>query len=99
MKKASITEAKNKLSALIDAVKQGDTVLITDRRRPVARLVPAVSDESGDNDLRAVRLERAGVLRRRQKPLSKNFFKRKLPRAGSSVDIVATLIAEREESW
>ena len=38
MKKASITEVKNNLSALIDGVKQGAPLLIMDRGRPVARL-------------------------------------------------------------
>ena len=40
MKKASITEAKNNLSALIDRVKGGSSILIVDRGRPVARIVP-----------------------------------------------------------
>ena len=40
MKKASITEAKNNLSSLIDSVKSGSPVLIVDRGRPVARLEP-----------------------------------------------------------
>jgi len=40
MKKASITEAKNNFSALIDSVKGGSPVLIVDRGRPVARLEP-----------------------------------------------------------
>ena len=40
MKKASITETKNSLSALLDLVKQGESVLIMDRNRPVARLEP-----------------------------------------------------------
>ena len=43
MKKASITEAKNNLSALIDRVKGGSSVLIVDRGRPVARLEPVTS--------------------------------------------------------
>ena len=37
MKIASITEAKNNLSALIDGLKGGSPVLIVDRGRPVAR--------------------------------------------------------------
>ena len=48
MKKASITEAKNNLGALIDSVKGGSPVLIVDRGRPVARLEPVsgiASDE------------------------------------------------------
>jgi hypothetical protein len=38
MKRASITEVKNNLRALIDGVKGGSPVLIVDRGRPVARL-------------------------------------------------------------
>ena len=43
MKKASITEAKNNLSALIDGLKGGSAVLIVDRGRPVARLEPVTA--------------------------------------------------------
>src|SRR6267378_1495429 len=43
MKTASITEAKNNLSALIDGLKSGSPVLIVDRGRPVARLEPATA--------------------------------------------------------
>lgn len=62
MKRATITEAKNGLSALLDQVKSGETILITDRGVPVARLGPARAFEDDDDRLR--RLERAGVLRR-----------------------------------
>jgi prevent-host-death family protein len=55
MKKASITEAKNNLSALIDRVKGGSAVLIVDRGRPVARLEP-VSGAGSDGDSRLARL-------------------------------------------
>ena len=33
-------EAKNKLSALLDRVEQGEEILITRHGRPIARLVP-----------------------------------------------------------
>jgi len=62
MKRATITEAKNGLSALIDQVKAGDTILITDRGVPVARLEPAVTAD--DDEGRLARLERAGIIRR-----------------------------------
>ncbi|MBK8767257.1 MAG: type II toxin-antitoxin system Phd/YefM family antitoxin [Burkholderiaceae bacterium] len=35
-------EAKNKLSALLDLVAQGEEVVITRHGKPVARMVPAV---------------------------------------------------------
>lgn len=40
MKKAGIREARQNLSALIEEVKKGREVVITDRGRPVARLAP-----------------------------------------------------------
>ena len=50
MKTATITEAKNGLSALIDRVRAGEQVLITDRGIPVARLEPVTNavDQSGE---------------------------------------------------
>ena len=40
MKEAGIREARQNLTALIDEVRKGHEVTITDRGRPVARLVP-----------------------------------------------------------
>ena len=40
MKTESISNAKNRLSALIKRVQRGEPVLITDRGVPVAKLVP-----------------------------------------------------------
>ena len=40
MRKAGIREARQHLTTLIDEVKKGREVVITDRGRPVARLVP-----------------------------------------------------------
>ncbi len=41
MQTVSVLEAKNRLTALLEAVEEGDEVLITRRGKPVARLVPA----------------------------------------------------------
>ena len=64
MKTASISVTKNQLSALIEQVRQGETILITDHDRPVARLTPmgAEAGQSGSDEL--VLLERKGILRR-----------------------------------
>jgi len=40
MREAGIREARQNLSALIEEVRKGHEVTITDRGRPVARLVP-----------------------------------------------------------
>jgi len=60
MKTATITEAKNGLSALIDRVKAGDSVVILDRGRPVARLEPVL--DQADPGGRLARLVRAGIV-------------------------------------
>ena len=40
MREAGIREARQNLSALIEEVQKGQEITITDRGRPVARLVP-----------------------------------------------------------
>jgi prevent-host-death family protein len=64
VKTASITETKNQLSALIDKVRHGESIVIMDRGRPVARLEPVTAPEVDDPDGRVARLERQGLLRR-----------------------------------
>ena len=78
MKKATITETKNKLSALIDQVKHGETILILDRGRPVARLESVLSG-AGSAEGRLVRLERLGVLRRASSPVPQEVLDRDPP--------------------
>jgi prevent-host-death family protein len=62
MKIASITEAENNLSALIDGLKAGSPVLIVDHGRPVARLEP-ITGGRDDAQGRLSRLVREGVVR------------------------------------
>ncbi len=44
MKRASVSEAKNGLSGLLSEVRRGESVLITHRGRPVARIEPCHVD-------------------------------------------------------
>jgi prevent-host-death family protein len=80
MRKASITEAKNGLSALIDSVKSGSPVLIMDRGRPVARL-EAVNDFEASDDDRLARLVREGIVRPGRGAAPKALFTGVPPRA------------------
>ena len=40
MKRASVSQAKNRLSALLAEVRRGETVLVTHRGKPVAQICP-----------------------------------------------------------
>jgi len=95
MKKASITEVKNNLSALIDGLAAGSPVLIVDRGRPVARLEPVPSGSEGADEGRLARLVREGLVRPRRAPLSKKFFTAKLPRVRTGASVVEALLEER----
>ena len=96
MKKASITEAKNNLSALIDSVKGGAPVLIVDRGRPVARLEPVGRIDS-DDDNRLARLVREGVVRPARGAAPKALFVTKPPRAKKDASGVRALLEERRD--
>jgi prevent-host-death family protein len=97
MKKASITDAKNRLSALIDGLKGGDAVLIVDRGRPVARLEPVSSTGTSEPAGRLSRLIRDGIVRPSRAAPSRTLFETPPPRAKAGASAVAALIAERRE--
>lgn len=94
MRTVTVTEAKNGLSALIDAVQGGETVLIIDRGRPVARLDSAISASRDDAGGRLVRLERAGLVRRGAgSPAERSAVD--IPRHRAQSSAVTALIEER----
>lgn len=96
MKKASITEVKNNLSALIDGVKQGAPLLIMDRGRPVARL-DAVRGSAEEDEGRLARLVREGVIRPGRGVPAKSLLSSKPPRARKGSSAVGALLDERRE--
>src|SRR5688572_14417142 len=91
MKKASITEAKNNLSALIDRVKSGSPVLIVDRGRPVARLESAASHLAGDEGGRLEPLVRAGIVRAARAPFPRARIASEPPRSAKTSGVQALL--------
>lgn len=94
MRLVTVTEAKNGLSALIDLVQAGETVLILDRGRPVARLETAVSAAVDDPGGRLSRLQRAGIVRvSSASPVGPRPAGRPRPRKGASA--LAALVDER----
>ncbi len=95
MKKASITAAKNGLSALIDRVKAGSSVLIVDRGRPVARLEPVSTGTRAGDDGRLDQLIREGVVRPARTSLPKALLATEPPRAARGASAVAAMLDDR----
>lgn len=97
MKSASVSEAKNGLSALLDEVRRGETVLITHHGTPVARLEPYQSMGLADDEAAAA-LVRRGVVRPPRARLDvEEFLARPRPRIGEGLSASEIVVAERSE--
>jgi len=92
MEKASISDLKNRLSAYLQKVRAGETILVCDRNEPVAR-IERIAD--GSDDDRLTRLRRAGLLAPPTRPMPIEALRQPAPRPAESV--VAALLEEREE--
>lgn len=93
MKSASITEAKNGLSGLLADVRRGETVLITRRGNPVARVDRYDATALPARDA----LVRRGVADPPRAPLDvERFLAGPVPRAVRGCSASRFLVAERE---
>jgi prevent-host-death family protein len=98
MKRASVTYAKNHLSRLLDGVRRGESVLITDRNVVVAELVP-VSAEGAGSDERLSALIREGLVSPPKRKLKvAEFLARPRPRLEAPASLVRAVLEDREES-
>jgi prevent-host-death family protein len=97
MEIASISQTKNRLSALIDKVRHGETVLIMDRDRPVARLEPVTPANHADPKGRLLQLERNGVIRRMPVKPAGVIIDQRPPKPVAGGSLLKALLADREE--
>ncbi len=98
MKTATISQTKNSLSALLDLVRQGETILIMDRTCPIARIEPIVRGDASDTVGRIERLERGGWIRRGNESLPDELLDEPPPMPRAGADILAVLLSERDAS-
>lgn len=95
MARVGVAELKSGLSQYLDRVQAGETVIVTDHGRPVAKLIPmALGEQEPDDRLRA--LERLGWVRLGDRPISSDFWKLPRPQdaSGRSLEL---LLEERED--
>lgn len=98
MKSVSVSEAKRGLTALLDEVRRGETVLITHHGKPVARLEPYQTLGLADDEAAAA-LVRRGVVRPPRTRLDvEKFLARPLPRIGEGLSASEIVVEERDDS-
>ena len=98
MKRASITETKNSLSRLLDEVRRGETILITERNVPVARIEP-VRGSAGAKDDRLAALIGEGIVSPPDHALDVSALRAEpLPKLVNAGSALKALLADREGS-
>jgi antitoxin (DNA-binding transcriptional repressor) of toxin-antitoxin stability system len=97
VKQAKIANLKDNLSRYLEHVRRGGSVLVLDRDRPVARLVPLPHDGARGASERLSRLERQGLIRRGTGGRASATAARKPLRLPGGV--LRGLLEERERGW
>ena len=93
MKTAAVSKLKAYLSDYLNQVKAGTEVLITDRGKPVARLVPILRTKPARESV--TRMEKQGLIKLGSGRLPRDFWT--MPRAEDPQGLVLkALIEERE---
>lgn len=93
MQKTNISTLKNRLSAYLKKVQAGETVLVLDRNRPIARIERVTGALAEDE--RIARLEDAGLISRPKRPLSRKLWAKRPPRAKKG--LLEAVLEERRE--
>jgi prevent-host-death family protein len=94
MRTVNIADLKNNLSAHLERVRAGEELLVKDRNRPIARLVPLASGENVDAE--EMELAAAGLIRLPTSSLPDSFWKMPAPDV-SFEDAVTAVTDERDE--
>lgn len=95
MKSASISEAKNRLSALVKAVQGGESITITDRGVPVAKLVPVRLGKGVPP--RVIGLAQEGLARLPEQSPTAKWLDLPWPKLTRGASPVEVLLAERAQ--
>lgn len=93
MKIAAVSKLKAYLSEYLSQVKAGDEVLITDRGKPVARLVPILRIKTTEESM--IRMEKQGLIKLGSGKLPKDFWS--MPRAEDPEGTVLKALLEERE--
>lgn len=96
MKKAGIAELKNRLSYYLGFVRRGQSVLVYDRDRAIARIDPITASDALEPGDWTLELQQTGALRPPTARLGRDWLRR---RTATHADIVGAILDERKSGW
>jgi prevent-host-death family protein len=94
MRAVNIADLKNNLSRYLNEVRSGAEVVVKDRNKPIARIVPLGAAEHGQAELMELVAEGSARLPKTDDPLPESFWTGPLPKAG--VDLIGLLREDRD---
>lgn len=95
MRSAALSKLKASLGKYITWVKSGEEVLVTERGKPVAKIIPIKEKSTREN---LIEMEKQGLIKLGSGKISENFWKLSKPKDDESLAL-KILIEEREKSF
>jgi prevent-host-death family protein len=93
MRTANIADLRNRLTQYLQEVRAGGEIIVRDRQRPIAKIVPFTVD---DDDADDAALVTAGLMRKGSGTLPPSFWKARRSRLAVKA-VVAAVTADRDE--
>lgn len=94
MKRVAVRQLKARLSEYLASVKAGEEVVVTERGKPIGKIVPVSPSDALPE--RLVELEKQGLVRLGSRGLPEDYWE--LPRVHDEAGLaLKALLAEREE--
>lgn len=93
MRSTNIADLRNHLTQYLKQVRAGEEIIVRDRQRPIAKIIPfsVEDDEQSDADLIG-----AGLMRKGTGRLPASFWKTRRPSVSLDI-VIAAVSADRDE--
>jgi prevent-host-death family protein len=93
MRSTNIADLRNHLTRYLQEVRAGEEIVVRDRQRPIAKIVPFTIDEEDADDAALVA---GGLMRKGSGVIPPSFWKARRPRMPLQA-VVAAVSADRDE--
>jgi prevent-host-death family protein len=93
MRSANIADLRNRLTQYLQEVRAGEEIIVRDRQRPIAKIVPFTVD---DDDADDAALVAGGLMRKGSGAIPLSFWKARRSRVSLKA-VVAAVTADRDE--